>query len=130
MDTNMYTVRQITVEVTGRQYKIIGGPSIDRVWDAAKYCRSKKDKINIEFHIAAADTSDNPDAEDVVLLPADDFIIEGVQKENGSYYCAMINGRCEANLETTDPDAEKYPCRFVAYYNAYNRDGWFVAEKI
>ena len=130
MDTNMCTVGQIAVEVTGRQYKIIGGPSVDRVWDAAKYCRSEDDKINIKFHIAAAYTSRDPDTADVILLPVDDFIIEGVHQEDGSGFCLMIDGICKANLDTTNMAFEKYPCRFVAFYNARNRIGWFVAEKI
>lgn len=97
-------------------FDIIAGPGKDLLFDACKYAFTKDAKIPVDFAIVRHSDQD--------LLFATDFIINGIEFEDGSGYKFNLKGSCKAVLhpkDSSDEDSERY--LFRSYYDCKKRSG-------
>lgn len=117
MDTN-----RLHLHSAKETFKIVSGPSKDRLVDAFKYAYDDTTSIPVSFVISLRQISENH----FVEMCVDDFRITSLQHEDGSGRSFNVSGYCSASFVEPQSELHKpimYHCRFKAYYNAATRKG-------
>ena len=112
---------RIHLHSTKETFKIMSGPSRDRLIDAFKYAYDNA-TIPVDFIISLRQISENH----FIEMCVDDFRIVGLQHEDGSGHSFNVSGYCSASFAEPKSEMHKpimYHCRFRAYYNAATRKG-------
>ena len=102
-----------------RIFRIIGGPNKDLLFDACKYANARNARFTVRFTVAAGVT----DAEDGAYVPISvkNFVITGIEHEDGSGEKFNIKGFCEADFNDGTTGFKGYG--FKAFYDTKKRLG-------
>lgn len=102
-----------------KEFKIVDGPSKDRLFDACKYAFDSRVKFIPRIEIAVGYNGPG-------FIPAriKDLKITGIEHEDESGQILNLRGTCIANFSDSPRDDEEMrPYYFTAYYNAGTRTG-------
>lgn len=114
-----------TNSITGRPYRIHGGPSRDLLIDAFKYAYDDNVEVVLDFGIAAGYTGNpNDDTTAFVKLPAKGFRLTHLSHEDGSGQSFNFSGYCLAG----SANEVLKPYTFGAYFNTKSRKGWITFD--
>lgn len=107
---------------TKKEFKIVDGPSKDRLFDACKYAYDARVKFIPRIEIAVG--YDGPG-----YIPAriKQLKLTGIEHEDGSGQSLNLFGNCLGNFSDNPLEGEEmFSYNFHAYYNAGTRTGKIV----
>lgn len=113
--------------VGAKYYDIVGGPNRDILFDACKYAYDDNVKLPVGFKIVIGYTTspDNP-GYTYMMMAATDFLISGIEQEDGSGEKFNLTGYCKADLDYSGGALNYKPYRFMAHYDSKKRKGFIT----
>lgn len=113
--------------VGAKYYDIVGGPNRAILFDACKYAYDKNVKLAVDFKIVIGYTTsaDNPGCT-YMMMAATDFLIGGIEHEDGSGEKFNLTGYCKADPEYSGNTLDYKSYRFMAHYDVKKRKGFIT----
>ena len=107
----------MSTNTIAQRYTLIDGPSVDRIWDAARYAFDKNSRVSLEFVTDTRTAGPIETSMRIVLRPR----ILGVTHEDGSGDSLIITGTVQPLGALKGALTER---QFKAYYKGRTRHGF------